>query len=328
MTLVLAALATSACLTFTPEQEKGAAEVRALADEAFRLYKVLRIPIIIGDHVQGTGGDYRGTSITLSTRALTSSTRDKIVAHELAHYILGHETFRLRGAPSSERQRQMELWELDANAKGVEILTRARPMPEELALSMFYDHMIGVHRAFLANRTVIPFGHRPPCEEIGDLLSRFPQHASWTARLECAKPEPVERPSVASLPPSREGNRSERFVWAYLATRSPADKAALEKAQDFPPRTVEFDRSLHRWVVLILALRPSAVSPVIEVAWRDETGKDRPMIATTLAGTAPDSTWRAHAVPMWMLRPYPGRWMARVSLDGEPVGEHEFRVLP
>jgi len=25
---------------------------------------------------------------------------------------------------------------------------------------------------------VIPFGHRPPCEEIADLLDRFPQHAT------------------------------------------------------------------------------------------------------------------------------------------------------
>jgi hypothetical protein len=40
--------------------------------------------------------------------------------------------------------------------------------------------MIGVHYAFVANRTVIPFGHRPPCEEIADLLDRFPQHATWT----------------------------------------------------------------------------------------------------------------------------------------------------
>jgi len=315
-------------VTFTPEQEKGAAEVRALADETFRLYNVPRIPIIIGEHVQGTGGDYRGRSFTLSTKILTSPTRDKVVAHELAHYILGHDGFRLGTGPSSERQRQMELWELDANAKGVEILTRAKPMPEDLALSMFYDHMIGVHRAFVSNRTVIPFGHRPPCEEIADLLDRFPQHAPWTASLECAKTAPASRPTIASLSPSRDGSRSERFVWAYLATRSPSNGATLEKAEDFPFRTMEFDRSRHRWVVLILALRPAEIAPTIAVTWHDETGSERPMTQTTHSGAAPDATWRAHAVPMWMLRPYPGRWIVRVSLDDEPAGEHAFRILP
>lgn len=86
--MLLVTLAAAACLTLTPEQETGSAEVRTLADAAFRLYKVPRIPIIIGDHVQGIGGDYRGSSMTLSTRALASPTRDAIVAHELAHLVV------------------------------------------------------------------------------------------------------------------------------------------------------------------------------------------------------------------------------------------------
>ena len=29
-------------------------------------------------------------------------------------------------------------------------------------------------------------GHKPPCEEIADLLARYPEERAWTATLECA----------------------------------------------------------------------------------------------------------------------------------------------
>ena len=315
------------CATFTPEQERSAAEVRAFADEAFRIYKVPRIPIVIGDHVQGTGGDYRGGSFTLGTRMLTSPTRDKVVAHELAHYILGH-TPRFRGGPSTDLQRQMELLELDANFKGVEILTRTKPMPEQMALSMFYDHMISVHYAFVGNRTVIPFGHRPPCEEIADLLGRYPQHAAWTGSLECAKTVSASRPTITGHAPARESSSSERVVWIYFVGRAPSNGVALEKVDDLPRRVLEYDRSRNRWVTLFVAVKPATPAPVVSVTWSDESGGQRPATTTTLAGTAPESVWQTHSVPMWLLRPYPGRWTARMQVDGEAVGEYSFRLLP
>jgi hypothetical protein len=263
---------------------------------------------------------------TLSTSMLTSPTRDKVVAHELAHYILGHEPRRLSNLTRQEWQSTVELWELDANAKAVEILTRAKPMSEELALSLFYDHMISAHRGVVAGRSVVPFGHRPPCEEIADLLGRFPHHATWTSPLECAKTAPAARPTIRSSSPSRLGTRSDLVTWAYLADRSPANGATLASNADLPRRIVDFDRSRHRWIVLFLAVKADRPTP-LSVTWTDGGGR---VVATdqVLSGKGPDVAWEAHAIPMWRLRPYPGRWTARLLVDGQPAGDYPFLVQP
>lgn len=324
--LLLLALIAAACATLTPAQEQSAAEVRALADATFRIYDVPRISIVIGAHVKGTGGTYEGGMFTLGAGMLASATRDVVVAHELAHYILGHDGKRLN-VTTIDRRALYEQWELDANAKGVEILTRAKPMPEELALSLFYQHGIGSHHALLNSQGGVPFGHKPPCEEVADLLARFPRHRAWTATLECAPTGPASRPTIRALAPSREGSRSERVVWAYLASRSPSNGATLAKAEDLPRRTVEFDRSGF-WVVLFLALKSSDPPRSVTVRWSHEDGPERTPPEVALAGTGPDSVWRAHAISMAQLRPYPGRWTARVGVDGEAVGEYPFRLLP
>lgn len=323
---VLVVGAAAACVTLTPVQEKSAAEVRALADQAFKIYKVPSIPIVIGAHVSGTGGTYEGGMFTVGSGMLASATRDVVVAHELAHYILGHDGKRMN-MPMIDRRVLYEQWELDANAKGVEILSRAKPMPEQLALSLFYQHGIGAYHALLNNQGGIPFGHKPPCEEIADLLSRFPQHAAWTATLECANTASSSRPAIRPLPPSREGSRSERVVWGYLAARSPSNGAALEKPEAFPRRIVEFDRSGF-WVVLFLAFAAPDSPGSVTVRWSHEDGLERMPPEVTFAGTTPGSVWRAHAVNMSQLRPYPGRWTARASAGAEVVGEYAFRLLP
>jgi hypothetical protein len=76
--------------------------------------------------------------------------------------------------------------EVEANAKSVEILTRVKGWPEATALRMVYNFLIASHRAIAQGRTVQLASHKPPCEEIKDLLGRFPQHRAWTIGLECA----------------------------------------------------------------------------------------------------------------------------------------------
>ncbi len=50
-----------------------------------------------------------------------------------------------------------------------------RELTEEEDLRKVYEWLISFHRMVLQNRTVVPWGHRLPCQEIADLLSRFPQ---------------------------------------------------------------------------------------------------------------------------------------------------------
>ena len=97
---------------------------------------------------------------------LRSEFRDAIVAHELAHYVLGHEAPlagppRPRPACASEQQR-----ELDANAKSVEILVRVRGVPEDQALRMAYSYLLNVHRRLQRSPGRGPA--RPPAPLRGD----------------------------------------------------------------------------------------------------------------------------------------------------------------
>ena len=57
---------------------------------------------------------------------------------------------------------------------------------KERALKTMYAYLLGVHWALERYPRLNLSGHKPPCEEIADLLSRFPEHHAWTALLECA----------------------------------------------------------------------------------------------------------------------------------------------
>jgi hypothetical protein len=177
-------LALTGCVTLTPPQAASLVEVRALVDGAAKSYGKRPVYVLVGNAVPGVGGTYRRGMMTLSTPMLLSRHRDSIVAHELGHYILGHEAA-LSGSSSLEQGREQELREMDANAKAVEILTRTG-RTEAAALRLVYEHLLSFQRAMRAGNTVLPWGHRPPCDEIADLLGRFPAHRSWTAGLECA----------------------------------------------------------------------------------------------------------------------------------------------
>ncbi len=115
--LVLGVLLLAGCATLTPAQERSATEVRALAARTARLYGLPPIHLLVSHNPQDAPGSYRGGFFSVSTITLTSTFRDAIVAHELAHYVLGHEA-PLHGASSGELERDYQQRELDANAKG------------------------------------------------------------------------------------------------------------------------------------------------------------------------------------------------------------------
>jgi hypothetical protein len=327
--LVLALL-TAGCVSLTPAQQRGAEEVRALADATARAYRVPRIAVVVGDNIDGVGGTYRRGLFTLTTSMLTSRHRDSIVAHELAHYLLDHDR-PLAGTLALEWQREQELRELEANARAVEILARIRRLPEEQALSLVYDHLLSFNRLVAARRTVIPWGHRAPCAEIADLLGRFPKHGAWTAGLECAPGSAraaaaVEQ--VASAPPTRDAASSGPLVHSYFTNRPPAAGATVSSRDpaSWPRVLRDFDRARDAHVTLFLGVRPSESSRTIVSRWYDADGIERRTVTRRLEtpAVAGTWTWQTHTVPMWELRPYPGRWRARVFIDDLAVGEHAF----
>ena len=64
--------------------------------------------------------------------------------------------------------------------------------------------------------------------------------------------------------------------------------------------------------------------------WYDAGGVERRTVTRRfeVAAGATEWTWHAHTVPMWELRPYPGRWTARVFVDDVAVGEYAFDLVP
>ena len=187
--LLAAAALAAACSTLTPAQDRSLDEVRAFADETARRYGLAPIHVLVSHNPDSPVGSYRRGFFAVNRLVLGSEFRDAIVAHELAHYVLGHDA-PLAGATNDARRREVEQRELDANATSVEILAWVRKVPEDQALRMVYSYLLNVHRRLQRAPGEDLLGHRPPCDEIADLLSRYPQQLVWTARLECAPTRP------------------------------------------------------------------------------------------------------------------------------------------
>ncbi|MEX2148047.1 MAG: hypothetical protein WED01_13645 [Candidatus Rokuibacteriota bacterium] len=322
---LLLVLLLAGCASLTPPQEHSAAELRAFIARVARAYDVRPVHLVVGHDAGSIGGTYQRGMITVSTPVLFSRYRDSIIAHELAHDLLGHDE-PLRGVTMLEQQQEQEQRELDANVKAVEILVRARDLPEEQALSLVYDGMLGFHRAVAAGGGVVPWGHRHPCEEMADLLARFPAHRAWTAPLECS--EGAAPATAGAAPPSAAGATfapaSPLVERVYFSDRLPARMdAGQPEVISGPPPVGRFHPSRHRAVALVVALRPSARPPRLTSRWSDAHGRELRVVETVAA-----AAWQSHVTPMWMLRPYPGRWTASLTVDGAAAGEFSFVVTP
>jgi hypothetical protein len=183
--LVATVALAAACSTLSPAQDRSLDQVRAFADETARRYGLPSIHVLVSHNPESPVGSYRRGFFAVNQLVLGSEFRDAIVAHELAHYVLGHDAS-LVGATHAARRREVEQRELDANAKSVEILAWVRQVPEDQALRMVYSYLLNVHKRLQRSPGEDLLGHRPPCDEIADLLRRYPQQLVWTAGLECA----------------------------------------------------------------------------------------------------------------------------------------------
>ena len=185
LTLIAGAVGCAAT-TLTPVEQNYLEEVRRFTEAAGRVYG-RRPPHVTagGANNPSQGGGYRSGYLYVTPSMLGSEHRDSLVAHELGHWLLNHDTALSRQferpMTQGEWGRMVEPMEMDANAKAVEILVRVRGYPEASALRLVYLHLESAHR-----RGVDLLGHAPACEEIRDLLRRFPQHVSTTRSWTCA----------------------------------------------------------------------------------------------------------------------------------------------
>ena len=164
------------CVSLTPQQKDTLTDVQRFADATSAAYGLMRIAVTVQPGTNlGIGGTYRQGNFYLNASALNSGHLTALVAHELGHYVLGHEP--TSGVSMAELLRAQETRELDANAKAVEILVRAKGMTQPQAVRTMVVYLRSAQNAQNRGQPNAP-GHRAPSEEIADLLARFPAPAA------------------------------------------------------------------------------------------------------------------------------------------------------
>jgi hypothetical protein len=165
-------LVAGGCVSLTPRQKDTLTEVQQFADATAAAYGLMRISVTVQPGTNlGIGGVYRQGNFYLNADTLDSGHLTALVAHELGHYVLGHEP--TSGVSMAELLRAQELRELDANAKAVDILVRVKGMSQPQAVRTMVVFLRTAQSAQNRGQPNAP-GHRPPSEEIADLLARFP----------------------------------------------------------------------------------------------------------------------------------------------------------
>jgi hypothetical protein len=315
-------------------QQRSEAEIRYFADETALLYELPKISLVVNEDAPATGALYRRGQLVVSAPTLLSPYRDAVLAHEMARYVLGHDA-PLRAQVGYERQREHELREMEANAKAVEILTRVTGISEEQALRTIYAHLLAFHRALQRGADLMPPGHRPPCEEIADLLSRFPQHAAWTGSLDCAPPalaveaRPRGQRIKESREPGREGSKSADLVYAYF-TDTPITPALRPGPTSMPRNTSEFYVDEDKHLALFLGIKNSHRKIKVVSRWVSPDGVQRRFLEREIDQSRSSGAWTwltdgNDISGVWL---YPGRWEVKVAVDGEDAGTFHFQLHP
>ena len=176
LVLSLLGFVAGGCVSLTPRQKDTLTDVQQFADATAKAYGLMRIPVSVQPGTNlGIGGTYRQGNFYLNANTLDSGHLTALVAHELGHYVLGHEP--TSGVSMAELLKAQEVRELDANAQAVEILVRARGMTQAQAVRTMVVYLRSAQNAQSRGQPNAP-GHRAPSEEIADLLARFPQAAA------------------------------------------------------------------------------------------------------------------------------------------------------
>lgn len=182
------------CVSLTPQQKDTLVDVQRFADATAATYGLLRIPVTVEPGTNlGIGGRYRQGNFYLNASTLESGHLNAIVAHELGHYVLGHEPGP-SGVSMAAMLKAQEPLELDANAKAVEILVRVKGMAQPQAVRTIVVFLRSAQSAQTRGLANAP-GHRPPAEEITDLLARFPESGATVGTGPSSPAAPVPVPT-------------------------------------------------------------------------------------------------------------------------------------
>jgi hypothetical protein len=105
--------------------------------------------------------------------------RDTLLAHEMAHLILGH----MDRPPESRVAREQR--EIDAEVKSVEILRRVRGMSEARAFSFVTAYVLTLKKSLdKGGGRINTMGHGHPCRKVEALIKAYPRQRAVLDRLQ------------------------------------------------------------------------------------------------------------------------------------------------
>lgn len=184
-------LSFSGCVSLPPQQAARLTEARDIANRTSKLYGVPRVRVFSEDRLSpsAAAGYAPGNNwILIRRRVLGSPGFIPVLAHELGHVTLRHDLpIVLEGG---ERQpdlaayrRAAEQRELDANGRAVEIMIRVLGMTERDAVMALASYLAAANTARDGRAIALPHGHIHPCDQLQDLVRRFP--GDWSRNVNC-----------------------------------------------------------------------------------------------------------------------------------------------
>jgi hypothetical protein len=178
--LLLAAISLAACTTLTPAERESAEDAQRFLDRISRAYDVQKVTLMLGSAGLRDAATIRpGGLVTIGHEYLAEpDVRDTILAHEMAHLILGH----MDRPPDSRDAREQR--EIDADVKAVEILRRVRGMSEARAFSLVTSYVLSLKKSFDRGSRVHNMGHGHPCRKVEALMRAYPRQQAVLDRLQ------------------------------------------------------------------------------------------------------------------------------------------------
>jgi hypothetical protein len=173
------------------EEEVSLQEIRDFVRAAARRYRMVApLEVSVASWVgSGSLPQYANTSAVYASgylyvhrRVLRASNRDLVIAKAIAYEMLRVPS---KATTLAERERERGALTLDSNARAVDVLVQVKGVSEEAAVGEMYAWLLAIHRgAGIAGRPR-PAGAVTPCDQIADLLERYPAVKARYADRQC-----------------------------------------------------------------------------------------------------------------------------------------------
>ena len=165
-------------------------QVNEFVDGAAKAYRTGKPAIIYGDvsGMRGAAAFYRNSAIYIGPAMFQTPHWEALLAHELGHYILGHDPGRAPQVGGAAARDELYQREHEANREAVFVVMKVKGLDEDRALQQVWRWRDSARRAGIQVE-----GHADACTEIRVLLAGFPTQKFWAEKVPCAPAKWAER---------------------------------------------------------------------------------------------------------------------------------------